>query len=143
MAELITATDLGINTKTGQGLFDWLLASLLVGRPVPQKVAASAYRTFKEDGWDTPDHFIADDRHPLWHELWEGDYHRLSSVMSEELRDVMRALIADYDGSVAKLVRTASTRDEISQRLQRFKGVGPKTAEIFLREVPDSVIGTA
>jgi len=31
----------------------------------------------------------------------------------------------------------------ISQRLQRFKGVGPKTAEIFLREVPDALIGTA
>jgi 3-methyladenine DNA glycosylase/8-oxoguanine DNA glycosylase len=56
---------------------------------------------------------------------------------------VMRALIADYDGSVARLVRTARTREEISQRLQRFKGVGPKTAEIFLREVPDAVIGTA
>jgi predicted TPR repeat methyltransferase len=52
-------------------------------------------------------------------------------------------LVADYDGSVAQLVRTASTRGEISQRLQRFKGVGPKTAEIFLREVPDAAIGTA
>jgi len=61
--------------------------------------------------------------------------------MSAELRDVMRALITDYDGSVAHLVRTASTRDDLSQRLQRFKGVGPKTAEIFLREVPDGLIG--
>ena len=143
MAALITAADLGIDTNTDQGLFDWLLASILFGRPVPQKVAASAFDRFKEDGWDTPDHFIADDRRPLWHELWESNYHRLSSVMAQELPDVMRALIADYDGSVAKLVRTASTRDEISQRLQRFKGVGPKTAEIFLREVPDSLIGTA
>ena len=143
MAALITAADLGIDTTTDQGLFDWLLASILFGRPVPQKAAASAFHRFKEDGWDTPEHFIADDRDPLWHELWEGNYHRMSSVMSEELPAVMRALIADYDGSVARLVRTASTRDEISQRLQRFKGVGPKTAEIFLREVPDSLIGTA
>ena len=143
MAELITAADLGIDTTTDQGLFDWLLASLLFGRPVPQKAAATAFRRFKEDGWDTPEHFIADDRRPLWHELWEGDYHRLSSVMSEELPDVMRALIADYHGSVALLVRTASTREEVSERLQRFKGVGPKTAEIFLREVPDGLIGTA
>ena len=55
----------------------------------------------------------------------------------------MRALIADYHGSVAELVRTARTREEISERLQRFKAVGPKTAEIFLREVPDTLIGTA
>lgn len=143
MAELITAADLGIDTTTDQGLFDWLLASMLFGRPVPQKAAASAFRRFKEDGWDTPDHFTADDHHPLWHELWAGNYHRMSSVMSEELRDVMRALITDYDGSVARLVRTASTREEISQRLQRLKGIGPKTTEIFLREVPDALIGTA
>jgi endonuclease III len=142
MAALITAADLGIDATTDQGLFDWLLASLLFGRPVPQKVAAGAFEKFKADGWDSPDHFTADDEHPLWHELWEGDYHRMSSVMSQELRDVMRSLTADYDGSVARLVRTAKTREEISQRLQRFKGVGPKTAEIFLREVPDALIGT-
>jgi 3-methyladenine DNA glycosylase/8-oxoguanine DNA glycosylase len=142
MAALITATDLGVDTSTDQGLFDWFLASLLFGRPVPQKAAASAFQKLREDGWDSPDRFTSDDHRPLWHELWEGDYHRMSSVMSEELRDVMRALVADYDGSVARLVRTASTREEISQRLQRFKGVGPKTAEIFLREVPDALIGT-
>jgi endonuclease III len=142
MAELITAADLGVDTAADQGLFEWFLASLLFGRPVPQKAAASAFRKFMEDGWDSPEHFIADDHHPLWHELWEGDYHRMSSVMSEELRDVMRAVIADYDGSVARLVHTASTRAEVSQRLQRFRGVGPKTAEIFLREVPDASIGT-
>jgi len=142
MTALTTAADLGIDTTTDRGLFDWLLASLLFGRPVPQQAAASVFRKFKEDGWDTPDHFTADDHHPLWHELWEGDYHRTSSGMSEELRDAMRSLIADYDGSVARLVRTASTREEIRQRLQRFKGVGPKTTEIFLREVPDALIGT-
>jgi hypothetical protein len=142
MAALITAADLGIDTATDQGLFDWLLASLLFGRPVPHQAAVSAFRKFKEDGWDSPDLFTANDHHRLWHELWEGDYHRMSSVMSEELRDVMRALIADYGGSVGRLVRTASTREEVSQRLQSFKGVGPKTAEIFLREIPDASIGT-
>ena len=102
MAAFITAADLGIDTNTDQGLFDWLLASMLFGRPIPQEAAASAFRRFKEDGWDAPDRFAADDHHAIWHELWEGDYHRMSSVMSEELRDGMRALIADYDGSVAR-----------------------------------------
>jgi hypothetical protein len=142
MAALITAADLGIDTGTDQGLFDWLLASLLFGRPVPQQTAARAFRKFKEDGWDTPEHFTADDQHRLWDELWEGDYHRMSSVMSGELRDVMRALIADYGGSVGRLVRTSSSRADLSERLERFKGVGPKTAEIFLREVPDALIGS-
>ena len=143
MAALITAADLDIDTGTDQGLFDWLLASLLFGRPVQQQTAAKAYRKFKSDGWDTPEHFTSDDQHPLWHELWEGDYHRMSSVMSEELRDVMRGLTADYEGSVARLVRTAGSRAEVTERLEQFKGVGPKTAEIFLREVPDALIGSS
>ena len=55
---------------------------------------------------------------------------------------MMRGLTADYGGSVARLVRTAASRAEVTARLEQFKGVGPKTAEIFLREVPDSVIGS-
>jgi endonuclease III len=141
MAARLTATDLGIDTSTDQGLFDWLLASLLFGRPVQQQTAANAFRKFKEDGWDTPEHFTADDNHPLWQELWEGNYHRLGSVMVTELRTVMGALITDYDGSVGRLVHTAKSRAEVTERLERFKGVGPKTAEIFLRDVPDAVIG--
>jgi hypothetical protein len=126
MAALITAADLGIDTTTDQGLFDWLLASMLFGRPVPQQAAASAFCRFKQDGWDTPDHFTADDHHPLWHELWDGDYHRMSSVMSEELREVMRALIADYDGSVARLVRTASTRGKSASGCNASRASGPR-----------------
>jgi hypothetical protein len=111
MAALITAADLGIDTRTDQGLFDWLLASLLFGRPVQQQQAATAYRKFKSDGWDTPGHFTADDQHPLWHELWEGDYHRMSTVMSQELRDVMQGLSDDYDGSVARPTRRSAAAE--------------------------------
>ena len=49
---------------------------------------------------------------------------------------------ADYGGSVARLARTAGSRAEVTARLEQFKGVGPKTAEIFLREVPDALIGS-
>jgi hypothetical protein len=139
----LTAADLGIDPSTDQGMFDWLLASMLFGRPVPQRTAASAYAKFKADGWDSPGDFTANDQHPLWHELWEGGYHRMSSVMVEELRAAMRSLIDDWGGSVARLVRTSSSRQEISARLQAFKGVGPKTAEIFLREIPDEAVGSA
>ncbi len=110
--------------------------------PVPQQTAASAFRRFKQDGWDTPDHFTADDHHPLWHELWDGDYHRMSSVMSEELREVMRALITDYDGSVARLVRTASTREEISSGCNASRASGRRPPDLPPR-FSHAVIGTA
>ena len=80
MASLISPSDLDIDMTTDQGLFDWLLASILFGRPVPQKTAAAAFRQFKDDGWDaSPDRFTATDRAPLWHELYEGNYHRMSA----------------------------------------------------------------
>jgi len=44
---------------------------------------------------------------------------------------------------VARLVRTSATREEAVKRLERFRGVGPKTAEIFMREVPDTLIGAS
>ena len=113
MAALITAADLGIDTTSDQGLFDWLLASVLFGRPVPQQTAANAFRKFREDGWDTPEHFAADDQHPLWHELWEGNYHRMSSVMSEELRDVMRA-----NRGLRRLRRAAGSHRQHARRHQ-------------------------
>ncbi len=56
MTALITAADLGIDTTSDQGLFDWFLASLLFGRPVSQNAAASAFHKLKSDGWDRPDH---------------------------------------------------------------------------------------
>ena len=54
----------------------------------------------------------------------------------------MQGIIGQYGGSVARLVHTSRSREEISQRLQSFRGIGPKTAEIFLREVADASIGT-
>ena len=37
----LTAADLGIDPSTDQGMFDWLLASMLFGRPVPQRLLCS------------------------------------------------------------------------------------------------------
>jgi endonuclease III len=134
----VTARELGINTSTDQGLFDWLLAALLFGRPIPQSIAVGTWRRLQADGWTTPSSFVSEDPHALWHELWEGNYHRLGSVMADELQVVMTQIIADYEGSVGVFVRSATSRAELTQRLEKFKGVGPKTAEIFLREVKDA-----
>jgi hypothetical protein len=140
MADLVSAKDLGIDTNTDQGLFDWFLASMLFGRPVPQSTAVSSWHRLQDDGWTTAEHYLGEDYHPLWHELWIGNYHRMGSVMTEELRAVMGKLVSDYAGSVGNLVRSAISRENLSVRVQEFKGIGPKTAEIFLREVPDSAI---
>jgi len=91
MAELITAADLHIDTTTDQGLFDWLLASLLFGRPVPQQAAASAFRKFKADGWDTPEHFTADlaeDRGPVGERPEDRDPPAVPGNVTEDITEI-------------------------------------------------------
>ena len=65
----------------------------------------------------------------------------MSSVMSEELRDVMSSLTGKR-----RLRRPAGPdcRDARGNQpaVAAFQGLLLKTAEIFLREVPDALIGT-
>lgn len=143
MSKQIGADDLGIDTRSEQGMFEWFLASLLFGRPVSPELAAASWRRFIDDGWVQPARFVSDDPHALWQELWLANYHRLSSVMHEELRAAMTVIITDYHSSVMELVNSAVSSDDLSRRLQTIKGVGPKTAEIFLREVPPELIGSS
>ena len=142
MTNHLRASDLDLDTKTDDGLFGWFLASLLFARPIQEQVAAHAWRVLIADGFTTPESFVAAGSSVIDHELWQGNYRRLVGVMAEELPRVMSALIEEY-GSVRKLVATAKNKVELEARLELFRGVGPKTAEIFLREVPLDAIGRA
>jgi endonuclease III len=137
MTEHLTAADLGLDMATDEGLFGWFVASLLFGRPVQQTVAANTWKLFQQDGYTTPESFIEAGSSVIDHELWQGKYRHLVGVMAEELPRVMKDLIERY-GSVAALVAGATSREDLTARLESFKGVGPKTAEIFIRELPDA-----
>lgn len=45
------------------------------------------------------------------------------------------SVIYEYDGHVKTLLEGCESLEEIAKRLQEFKGVGPKTAGIFLRDI--------
>ena len=49
----------------------------------------------------------------------------------------MNQLIRDYDGSLMLMYENSEDEDEFSKRLQELYGVGPKTAEIFMRETQE------
>lgn len=142
MTGFLTAADLGIDLSAGPAgdqLFRWFLASLLFGRPIQQQVAARTYRVLIEHGLTAPEDFARYDREGLRALLDEGHYARLDYIMTDELHEVMRLIASEY-GSVEQLVRSAGSRAELTRRLVAFKGIGPITAEIFLREVPESVL---
>jgi endonuclease III len=137
-------SDLGIDVSEGrpQQLYRWLLASVLFGRPVQQSVAADTYRVLIDHGLTSPARFAEHDHEGLRRLLDEGSYARIDHVMSDELHEVMAHVVDDW-GSVSHLVRSSADRGELTARLTALTGVGPKTAEIFTRELPGSLYGTA
>jgi 3-methyladenine DNA glycosylase/8-oxoguanine DNA glycosylase len=49
----------------------------------------------------------------------------------------MEQLIRDYEGSLMLMYDNSLDEDEFSKRLRQLYGVGPKTAEIFMRETEE------
>ncbi|KAL1952841.1 hypothetical protein VTO42DRAFT_4113 [Malbranchea cinnamomea] len=134
----IYAQDLHIDLSTHEEseYFKWFLACLLFGKPVQQEVARRAFVELVEHehiaspsailnaGWDR-----------LVEILDRAHYVRYDFSTADKLLDVSGALREDYEGRLGVLLDQCKTVDEVARRLQEFKGVGPKTAEIFLRDM--------
>lgn len=132
----INASDLGIDLSSLQEkeVFKWFLACLLFGKPIQQEVARRAYLELVEHGMTTPDAILKAGWDRLVALLDEGHYVRYDFSTATKLLDVCRTLEEKY-GTVTKLLRESRSREEMSARLQEMKGIGPKTVEIFLRDI--------
>lgn len=69
--------------------------------------------------------------------LRKGGYTRYQHVMTKALKTCMQQLVDMYDGSLVLMIEQSENEDELSKRLQKLYGVGPKTAEIFMRETEE------
>jgi endonuclease III len=132
----IFAKDLDIDLASGQETeyFKWFLACLLFGKPIQQDVAKRAYLEFVKEGFVTPEAILKAGWDKLVEVLDRGHYVRYDFSTATKLLDVSKELKEKY-GTLSALLRQSETLDELSSRLQTFKGVGPKTAEIFLRDM--------
>lgn len=132
----IRARDLGIDLESGtEGeRFKWFLACLLFGKPIQQEVAKRAYLEFAREGLVTPEALLTAGWDRLVSVLDRGHYVRFDFSTATKLLDISRALITRY-GSLTSLFRQSSGRKDLARRLQEFKGVGPVTTRIFLRDI--------
>ncbi|HYH75232.1 MAG TPA: hypothetical protein VD735_04710 [Candidatus Saccharimonadales bacterium] len=132
------AADFGLDVPSGDDdMFRWFLLSYLFGKPIQSGVAAQTWRLFIERKLDTPWAILGLPRRALVRLLDEGKYTRYDEVMSRALQTCMEQLIRDYDGSLMLLYESSQDEEEFSKRLQKLYGVGPKTAEIFMRETEE------
>ncbi len=133
--------DIDLSSKQETEYFKWFLASLLFGKPIQQEVAKRTYFEFVKEGLITPVTILKAGWDKLVEVLDHGHYVRYDFSTATKLLDVSKALKEKY-GTLTELFKRAKTVDELSTRLQEFKGVGPKTAEIFLRDIAPILYST-
>ena len=132
----IYAKELGIDLESGRETeyFKWFLACLLFGKPVQQEVAKRAYLELVKEDIVTPEAILKAGWDKLVEVLDRGHYVRYDFSTATKLLDVSKALKEKY-GTFGSLLRESKTVEELSTRLEEFKGVGPKTVEIFMRDM--------
>lgn len=133
-----TPEDYGLRILDDESdLFRWFLLAYLLGKPIQSKVAVNTWKLFVERKYDTPWALMDASEAALARLLVEGKYTRYNHVMSRALKAMSRQLIAMYDGSLMLMIASSENEDEFSKRLQELHGIGPKTAEIIMRETTE------
>lgn len=137
MLRQLLPRDLGfeVQPRDEASLFRWFLASFLFGARISQAVAAQTWRVLVvTHGLDTPRRLCACSHPELVRMLGEGGYRRYDESTAGRLRLLCATLIEQYDGRILGIAEAATDRADFERRLLAFKGVGPVTLGIFMRE---------
>ncbi len=144
MRRQLIPRDLGFEVRPGDegSLFKWFLASFLFGNRISQAIAARAWRVIvHEHGCDTPARIAACSHAQLVRMLGEGGYRRYDESTATRLSLLCGSLAADDGGGILAIAAAADDREDFERRLLAFKGVGPVTLSIFMREAGPALFG--
>ena len=132
----IYSTDLGIDLNSGgeEELFKWFLACLLFGKPIQQEGARRTCLEIVRADLVTPERILESGWDELVRVLDQGHYVRYDFSTATKLLEVCRMLKEKY-GTLTALISQSSNRKDLEKRLLEFKGIGPKTVEIFMRDL--------
>lgn len=126
--------DLKIDLTEPKGRLQWLLASILFGARISEKIACRTFMVFQESEVNTPDKILSAGWDELVRILDKGGYVRYDFSTASKLIDIMSSLKERY-GTLENLYKQSSDTEDLETRLREFKGIGPVTAQIFLREM--------
>lgn len=129
---------LGIDLAGGgeEACFRWFLASLLYGGRISEAIAAKTYRVLAAETLTSPEAVLGIGRDYLVNPLMRrGGYVRYDNRKSDQIIRACRMLVETYGGHVIALHDAAASPTDLQHRLAAFHGIGPITANIFLREL--------
>ena len=135
---IYTTAELNLDILSGDDdLFRWFLLCYLFGKPIQSSVALQTWQVLIDHHLDTPWAIGAVKHRRLVQLLDMGKYTRYDESTAKGLHLCMERLIRDYEGSILLMIEYSENEEELPKRLQELYGVGPKTAEIFMRETEE------
>lgn len=126
--------EFGLDLRKEEDQFKWFLASVLFAARISYKIAKNAYLEFEKEGLTTPDSIIDAGWDKLVEVLDKGGYTRYDESTATNLLELSKKLKEEY-GSIGNLYQQATSKTDLEKKLKDFKGVGPTTVNIFLREM--------
>lgn len=115
-------------------LFRWFLLCYLFGKPIRSETAVETWQLFIKNDTDTPWAIVEANERQLVRILHSGGYTRYQHVTARSMQVCMDRLIREYEGSLFLMLESSLDEDEFVKRLRKLYGVGPKIAEIFVRD---------
>ncbi len=129
---------LGIKLAGGSEpeVFKWFLASFLYGARISTTIATRTYREFQKHNVLTPESIRETGWDSLVQMLDAGGYVRYDFSTATKLLAISTDLIGHYGGELGNVHAAAADPRDLERRLTDIgKGIGPVTANIFLREL--------
>jgi endonuclease III len=125
--------ELGIDVKNEP--FKWLLASILFGARISSSIAKKTYKYYETAGLTSPEKIATVNEKVLIKIHGQGGYARYDGITAAYIHGVAKKLLDEYDGQVKKLDEKSENPRDLELKLQEFRGIGPLTTKIFLREL--------
>ena len=126
--------ELGLDLRREEDRFKWFLASILFAKRISSQIATKTYREFETEGIVTPESILEAGWDNLVEVLDSGGYVRYDFSTASKLLEIASSLKENY-GSLENLYVQAKDDKDLERKLLEFKGVGPATVNIFLREL--------
>jgi endonuclease III len=125
--------ELGIDVKKEP--FKWFLASILFGARISTTIAKRTFKGYEEAGLTSARKISTTDIGTLIELHGQGGYARYDEITADYVLGIAKKLLEEYDGDVTKLDMLSQNPKELERRFQEFRGIGPVTTRIFLREM--------
>jgi hypothetical protein len=124
--------ELGLDLANASDWFPWLLSSSLFAKPIAATTAVRTASLLLHSGVRTPQEVQRTGWDELVRLLDKGGYVRYDFSTADRLLEIAREFM---EPDLLQTLAKERSFPKVEERLTRVRGIGPKTVEIFLREL--------